>query len=124
MTRWATLAAGFLLGGGARVAVSHGVLAAAGPGFPWGTFAVNATGCFLIGLFNTLADTRLALGPGGRMLLITGFCGAYTTFSTLILETADLAAGGQVLRALLNYLGSGLLGFALYRLGALLGGSV
>lgn len=124
MTRWLSLGAGFLLGGGARVLVAQGVYAAAGAGFPWGTFAVNASGCFLIGLFNALAEAKFALGPAGRLLMMTGFCGAYTTFSTLILETANLAADGQLLRALLNYLGSGVLGFLLFRLGALLGGAV
>jgi CrcB protein len=52
---------------------------------------------------------------------MTGFCGAYSTFSTLILETGNLAADGQLLRALMNYLGSGAAGFFLFRVGEYLG---
>ncbi|MBI5596021.1 MAG: CrcB family protein [Elusimicrobia bacterium] len=124
MSRWLSLLAGFVLGGGARVLVAQGVYAAAGTAFPWGTFAVNLSGCFLIGLFNALAEVKFALGPAARLFLMAGFCGAFTTFSTLILETANLAADGQALKALFNYLGSGVLGFLLFRLGAILGGAV
>lgn len=123
MLRWLSLSAGFLLGGGARVLVTQGICVSAGPAFPWGTFAVNLSGCFLIGLFNASADAKLNLGPAARLFLMAGFCGAYTTFSTLILETAALAADGQLLRALFNYMGSGVLGFLFFRLGAFLGGA-
>ncbi len=50
--------------------------------FPWGTFAVNVVGCFVIGLLFGLVEQRNALTPTMNTLLITGFCGGFTTFST------------------------------------------
>jgi CrcB protein len=64
---------------------------------------------------------RFLLGPSERMLLMTGFCGAYTTFSTLILETSNLINDGEMMRASLNFFGSGLLGLLLFRAGEYLG---
>jgi len=50
--------------------------------FPLGTFLVNCPGCFLIGLFYALSAKYSWFGPEWRLLLITGICGGYTTFST------------------------------------------
>jgi len=50
--------------------------------FPVGTFTVNLIGCFLIGLFFGLLEKTRVLSPGNSVLLITGFCGGFTTFST------------------------------------------
>ncbi len=50
--------------------------------FPWGTFAVNIVGCFAIGVLFGLVEQRNALAPSMQTLLITGFCGGFTTFST------------------------------------------
>ena len=122
MSRWLGLGAGFLAGGFARYVVVFGLARALGPAFPYGTLAVNLSGCFVIGLVDALAGTRGLLGPEARLLLITGFCGSYTTFSSLILETDLLLQGGLLLRAAANLLVSGGAGFALFRLGALLGG--
>jgi CrcB protein len=120
--RGLALSAGFLAGGFARYFVALAVYGATGTSFPYGTLAVNLTGCFLIGLFDALATGSFALGPTGRLLLMTGFCGAYTTFSTLILETANLLRDGELWRAAANFFGSGALGLLLFRLGALAGG--
>jgi CrcB protein len=57
-----------------------------GVGWPWITFAVNVTGSFLLGYFVTRLQERLPLSTYRRPLLGTGFCGAYTTFSTMQLE--------------------------------------
>ncbi|MBI3554562.1 MAG: CrcB family protein [Elusimicrobia bacterium] len=122
MGKWMGLAAGSLAGGFARYFLATWVYGIAGTGFPYGTLLVNISGCFLIGLFDGLAEVRFLLGPDERILLMTGFCGAYTTFSTLILETSKLAGGGQWPRAAANFFGSGALGFLLFRLGAAVGG--
>lgn len=50
--------------------------------FPYGTFIVNVVGCFLIGIFYGLAEKAHLLSPGMNVLLITGFCGGFTTFSS------------------------------------------
>ena|SRR5215207_899133 len=58
--------------------------------FPIGTFMVNVLGCFLIGLFFGLASKNEYLTPAFRLLLMTGFCGGFTTFSALTLEGIEL----------------------------------
>ncbi len=118
---WTSLAAGSLAGGFARYFMAGAVYRALGTAFLYGTFLVNVAGCFLIGLFDCLAGERFVLDPAARLLLMTGFCGAFTTFSTLILETSNLMKGGEFARALLNSLGSLCVGMIMFRLGTLLG---
>jgi CrcB protein len=70
----------------------------AGIGFPLGTLVVNATGCFLIGaLAQHYMNTQTH--PQMRAMLITGFCGGYTTFSAFSLETVGLLEGGEYQKA-------------------------
>ena len=121
MTAWFALAAGSLFGGFARYFMAGAVYRALGTSFPYGTFLVNITGCFLIGLFDCLATERFVLDPTARLLLMTGFCGAFTTFSTLILETSNLMKSGDFARAALNAVGSVIVGLIVFRLGALAG---
>ena len=61
-----------------------------GMGFPWGTVAVNLAGCFLVGLLWPIAESRIALHPEARVAIFVGFFGAFTTFSTYMLETQAL----------------------------------
>lgn len=58
--------------------------------FPVGTFIVNVLGCFLIGLFFGLATRHQYFTPAVRLLLMTGFCGGFTTFSAFTLEGMQL----------------------------------
>lgn len=58
-------------------------------GAPWGTLAVNVLGCFLFGVVWTLADERLVISQDTRVIMLGGFMGAFTTFSTFIFETGD-----------------------------------
>lgn len=118
---WSSLAAGSLAGGFARYFMAGAVYRALGADFPYGTFLVNISGCFLIGLFDCLATERFVLTPTARILLMTGFCGAFTTFSTLILETSNLMKGGDFTRALLNAVGSLIVGLIVFRLGTMAG---
>jgi CrcB protein len=77
---------------------SHGV-------FPWGTFAINVSGSFVLGVV-TGAALYHGLGPLPNAAIGTGFCGAYTTFSTFSYETVRLLEEGAVVTASLNALAS------------------
>ncbi len=77
--------------------------------FPWGTFAVNIIGCFLIGLLSTWM-ARHSLSPDLRLLLIVGLCGGFTTFSTFSNESLTLMRNGQPLLSLAYVIGSVALG--------------
>jgi len=70
--------------------------------YPWGTTAVNVAGCFLFGLVWAMAEDRAQWSPYVRLCLLTGFMGAFTTFSTYMYETNRLLADGQWLHALAN----------------------
>ena len=124
MAKWLSLIFGGVLGTVARYVLAGATYRAFGTAFPYGTLAVNLVGCFLIGLFVTLAETKFLLGPNARMLLMIGFCGAFTTFSTYILESANLIRDGETLRALMNVVGSVVLGFVSFRLGILAGDAI
>ncbi len=89
--------------------------------FPLGTMVVNLTGSFLIGIFFAVALERFSIGEGTRILLAVGFLGAYTTFSTLMLESYTMMEAGELLLAGLNLAGSVILGFMAFYLGLVLG---
>ena len=85
----------------------EGVVGQHAPGaFPWGTFAVNVSGSFALGLIFTLLTERFAVDPWLRSSLTIGFLGAYTTFSTFSLETYRLLADGARALAFANAVGS------------------
>lgn len=65
-----------------------------------------------------MAQTRAFFGPDARLLLMTGFCGAYSTFSTWVLESSSLMGDGEMQRALINVFGSAIFGFLFYKAGA------
>jgi len=92
-----------------------------GRNFPWGTWAVNITGCFLFGLVWILAEERGLLSAQARILILTGFMGAFTTFSTFIFESGGILDDGQWLKLALNLAGQNLVGFAALYLGTGLG---
>ena len=92
--------------------------------FPFGTFFVNAIGCLIIGLLSTMHEGRLLADENMKMLLAVGFCGAFTTFSTFIMESAHLAKSGETLHAFLNITLSVVIGFAAFILGARLGAAL
>lgn len=89
----------------------------AGSTFPFGTLGVNILGCFILGLLNGLLTDRFIIDPQWRLCFTIGFCGAFTTFSTLIFETLQLAGGREWFLALMNILGSLALGFVFLWLG-------
>ena len=89
--------------------------------FPWGTFVVNVSGCFVIGLLAQLSETRGVPSGGTRTFLFVGVLGGYTTFSSFGNETLNLLRGGEALAAATNaggQLALGLLAVALGRAAA------
>jgi CrcB protein len=74
--------------------------------FPLGTFLVNISGCFLIGVFYSLATKYTGFNPEWRLFLITGICGGYTTFSTFSYDGLILLRQGPNLYFMLYVLGS------------------
>lgn len=78
--------------------------------YPFGTFAVNVLGCFIIGFVSALPIGSL-LSPNTRLLLTTGLCGGFTTFSTFMNENATLLKDGMPTTALLYTFASLLVGF-------------
>lgn len=101
---------GGFLGAVARYAVDGVLSRATGGVFPYGTLVVNVSGSFLVGLVYALAIERVALGADVRAPVMIGFIGAYTTFSTWMLESWRLAEGGALIAAALNIGGSVVLG--------------
>jgi CrcB protein len=81
--------------------------------FPLGTLAVNLIGCLLFGLVWGWLEPRLGFSAQTRTVLLTGFLGAFTTFSTFAFETATLLQGGQTAAAALNVTLQTVLGVAL-----------
>ncbi len=92
--------------------------------FPWGTFAVNAVGCFAFGLIWVLGGERSGLSIETRTILLVGFMGAFTTFSTFIFETNKLMADSQWLWAAGNILLHMVVGVAMLLAGIALGRAV
>ena len=91
---------GSFFGGGARYLVGKAIQSWACVSFPWGTMAVNVIGCFLIGLLSGMSLSG-QLSPTTKLILITGFCGGFTTFSTFMNENLLLGREGALLSALL-----------------------
>ena len=84
----------------------------AGPVFPWGIFAVNIAGCFVMGLLIGLAEQTRWVSEEARWLVATGFLGSLTTFSTLEADTFHLWRNGHGGVAILNAGGSVVVGLA------------
>ncbi|GGH15825.1 fluoride efflux transporter CrcB [Silvibacterium dinghuense] len=106
------IAIGGALGSIARYLVGLWIYERMGTRFPYGTFLINITGCFIIGFVLTFLDARMSLSPTWRLIIPVGFVGAYTTFSTFEYETLRLAQHGQAGTALLYIASSVILGYA------------
>ncbi|MFH0855669.1 MAG: fluoride efflux transporter CrcB [Candidatus Omnitrophota bacterium] len=121
MIKFLNLVIGGAAGTIARYVLAGAVYRITGSAFPYGTLIVNISGCFVLGVLASLAEKKFILGPDARILLMIGFCGAFTTFSTLIFESDTLVRNGQAIKAFGNILVSVVLGLILFRVGSLLG---
>ena len=101
---WVAIAAGSAVGGVLRHLVTETVLRATGPGYPWGTLAVNASGSLAIGMVAALASLGVpsAWPPAARHAAMTGVLGGFTTFSAFSLQTTTLWLEGAAAAAVMN----------------------
>src|SRR5216683_2216345 len=113
-----------LVGGGvgalARYVLGTEIAARVGGRFPLGTLVINVTGSFLIGLLMTLFTERFQPHPNWRLLLVVGFLGGYTTFSTFEYETYSAVRAGGPWIGLINIVASVALGYLAVWFGMLL----
>jgi fluoride exporter len=110
-------AAGALARYGLDRLIQHHVFAV----FPWSTFTINVTGCFLAGAAIASLVDRHELPGWARAGIVVGFLGAYTTFSTFAQESRDLLVEGHHLLAFTNVAGSAVVGIAAVMAGAAVG---
>ncbi|WP_041720541.1 fluoride efflux transporter CrcB [Pseudodesulfovibrio piezophilus] len=121
MTKILFLSAGGAAGTLSRYWLSGVAQKLAGGSFPAGTFAVNMLGCLFFGTVWGFFENRLLPGSEIRLLALTGFMGAFTTFSTYMFETAELVKLSQITTALFNVVGQSLVGLFLVLTGIALG---
>ncbi len=88
-----------------------------GAGFPYGTLLVNVIGSFIIGVFMAAATEKFIMNPNLRFLVVIGFCGGLTTFSSFSYETMKLWEGSEFHYAMINILANMVLSFMAVWLG-------
>lgn len=87
--------AGSFIGGAIRYLLSTFMKNVCGPGFPWGTLSVNLLGCFLFGIIFAIFSKNNSTGNTLYLLLTTGICGGFTTFSTFAHESVQMLQHGN-----------------------------
>ena len=120
MDKYLVVLAGAGLGGLARYVAGGWIMAKYGGRFPLGTFVVNITGAFLIGVLMTLLTQRFHPHPNWRLFLVVGILGGYTTFSSFEYETFQAVRGGERWLGLIYVGGSVVLGYLGVWLGSVL----
>jgi len=115
---------GGFLGANARYLVAGWAAQRFGTTFPYGTFIINVSGSFILGLFLVVVQERTFIHPNYRLFFAVGFLGAYTTFSTFTYESLRLVQDGSILLGLTNIFASVVVGLLGVVLGVVLGGLV
>jgi CrcB protein len=121
MTKYWMVGLGGFLGSIARLWLGSYITCRMGARFPYGTFVINMSGSFLVGLVVTLLAERAHWSPNLLYLIPIGFIGAYTTFSTFELEAFRSVRNGDPLLAFLNVILSVTVGFIAVWLGVITG---
>ena len=112
------------LGGVARYLLTGLVQQSAGGAFPWGTLFVNCLGCLLFGFVWSLADERMLISGTTRLLILVGFFGSFTTFSTFAFETGQLIRDSEWLFAAGNLIVQNVIGILAVFTGIALGRAI
>ncbi len=120
-TRLALIALAGALGSVSRFGLSYWTQRWLGEPFPWGTLAVNVLGSFLFGLIWALGESRAWLSPEARVIVLVGFMGAFTTFSSFAFDNYRLFVEHAWLLALTNILVQNITGILAVTLGVLAG---
>ena len=122
MKDFLAISAAAIAGANLRYLVSRFAARELGPIFPYGTLAINIVGSLIVGLFIIWTTERVLVDPRWRLLLVVGFCGSFTTFSSYAFETMSYFEQGQWALMLVNIfsnnllcLGGALAGMALAR---------
>lgn len=100
------------LGSVARYLIAGAVQQGTGGGFPWGTLVVNTLGCLIFGIVWSLANERMIISGAVRAIILIGFLGAFTTFSTFAFETGQLVRDSEWLYAAGNVILNNTIGLA------------
>ena len=104
-----TISVGAIFGANARYSLSRYCARLLGPEFPYGTLLINAEGSLIVGFFVIWTTERVLIDPRWRLLVVIGFCGAFTTFSSYAFETMAYFEQGQWTLMLANFLSNNLL---------------
>lgn len=109
MRDFVVVSVGAIFGANARYILSRYAAKLLGPVFPFGTLFVNIVGSLIVGFFMIWATERVLLDPRWRLLIVIGFCGAFTTFSSYAFETLAYFEQGQWALLLTNVFANNLL---------------
>ena len=109
MLDFLVISLGAIVGANLRYWMSRSAARLLGPVFPYGTLSINVLGSFVVGFFLIWTSERVLVDPRWRLLVVIGFCGSFTTFSSYAFETMSLFERGQYGLMMANFLGNNVL---------------
>ena len=109
MLNFILISLGAIVGANLRFLISRDTARWLGPIFPYGTLFINIAGSFIVGFFMIWTTERVLADPRWRLLVVVGFCGGFTTFSSYAYETMAYFEQGQWLLLVTNVVANNLL---------------